>query len=904
MNIRSIVVGLAALALAAFAVPTTLGATKIPEIKSMTRPLAGYTEIVFHGPTGPFRIEKRDSLEAGAPWVDMPEALVTELSPGVYLGHFVNGKDDLSFYRVVSEADGISDLKGWTVRLSVSSPANGAYFVVGESPVVTLRILDTMAQGISRADFASLNLYMYGPQEPWLTTSASKMLNASTDRTKSTHHYIDLVKSADVKVAGTTLTYQLKPVSDEARGTYTVSLWARLAADNIQQVMKFADVQIGTATVETSAFVDAKGVSTCAKCHEGPVSGKLYMHHIDPGFSPTGNWSLDYEPGKSCKACHNNDGYAAYNDSSVVGGKVTDPLVRRVHGVHMGADLKLAFNTNNTTGDFKDYTHVEFPADIKDCTQCHTDNRWKTSPTRQACASCHDTVWFGTEAAKPTGMGLHTGGPQTNDGRCATCHAPDPVDGEEASSVAGAHKITPPAIDPIDITMTPPANGLYYVAGESPLVTVVIRDDKGNPIDHTKVTDVNISTASLFVYGPRAKAVPVLTSSAKYVASKLRASVSSSIAGPWPINGKIFKIAVNGSAPQEITITGASNLVTVAEVVASLNSVVTNLNGGAKATVSGANVNIKSLIQGPQARFEIYNGDVTKAMGWKRSPNTVMDPDVTIAAPSTPANDLRALSDPLDFADPKVTRNVANITYQLDDVAGLPAGTYNIYIYQIPKAGKIANLAAPTGVGHYTFQIGTKTAEKKVATNCADCHSDTTFHYFSGPIHAEPFDTDYCNACHDYGHTAPGEMFKNQGGTSLNGWSGFGAMPISRRVHGAHNGNYLNNPEEVYANATVDTFGHIIFPQDIRNCTKCHAENDSWKQNPGRVACLGCHDSPEAKAHGKLMTFMPNPSDPYGPSAQESCEVCHGADAAFSPDKVHKLTDPYVPPYPRAPRGE
>ena len=112
----------------------------------------------------------------------------------------------------------------------------------------------------------------------------------------------------------------------------------------------------------------------------------------------------------------------------------------------------------------------------------------------------------------------------------------------------------------------------------------------------------------------------------------------------------------------------------------------------------------------------------------------------------------------------------------------LTPGTYNIYAYHLPKAGKISGLAAPTGVGHLTFQVKTGTAEKKIATNCTQCHGNTIWHFYEGPIHAEPFDTDYCTACHDYGHPGTGDMFKNQGGTSLNGWSGFGAMPISRRV--------------------------------------------------------------------------------------------------------------------------
>ena len=853
-------------------------------------------QILFHGTAGPFLIQMRASLDPAAPWVDIPNSVVTELQPGVYMGMVpsANAPLDLSFYRIIAEGESSAELDGWTAMLRVSTPANGVFFATGEQPVVTVTLLDTMAQALSKDDFGSLNLYMYGPQDPLQTTTAAALLNASTVRTNSTHHYVNLKNNPNVQVNGNTITYQLQAVSAEKPGTYTVSLWASLAADGRQQIMKFANVQIGNNTVENPVVTKVQ----CAACHEGPVSGKIYMHHIDPGFSPTGNWALDFQPVTSCKSCHNNDGYAAYTDAS--GAKVPDPIVRRVHGLHNGANLQLPFNTNSTNGDFAAYTDVEFPADIRNCTACHVDDRWKTQPSRLACGSCHDTVWFGAKPV-PADRKAHGGGTQTDDSKCSVCHVPDPDPTALFDSITDNHRIPPPSLDQVDVSLSAPANGQFYVAGEKPVVTVVIKDDAGNPIDHTKVSDANFSSANLFVYGPRSRAVPVLTSAAKNVNAKLRASVSNSKAGPWDIAGKVFKIAINGSAPQEITINGTAGAVTPAEFAASVNPVITNLVGGAKATVSGSTVNIKTLIQGADARIEIYNGDVTTAMGWKRGPNTVLEPDVTVAAAIYPNNDLRALSDPLDYSDPMVTRSAANIAYQLDDVAALSPGTYQVYVYQVPKAGKFNTLTNAAGIGHALFQVGSATPEKKVATNCSDCHGSTIFHMAGGGVHPAPFNTDYCVACHDYGHNSTGDMFKNQGGTSLNGWSGFGAMPIVRRVHGVPFGHYLEHPEQIYANATKDTFGGIIFPQDVRNCTKCHAESDSWKQNPSRIACLACHDSDEAKAHGQLMTYIPDATDPYGPTAQESCEVCHGADAEFSPDKVHRLTNPYVPPYPREP---
>jgi hypothetical protein len=479
--------------------------------------------------------------------------------------------------------------------------------------------------------------------------------------------------------------------------------------------------------------------------------------------------------------------------------------------------------------------------------------------------------------------------------------------------IAVAHAVPPPPLDAVDVTMTPPANGEYYTAGETPLVTIVIRDDNGDPIDHTAVTSANFTTAGLFVSGNRSHTVPVLTNTATFGASKLRASVSNNKAASgspatWTFTGTdTFKIAVNGDAP--LTLTPPVGDKTPAEVAAWLTTDLAGVTGGVTVTSSATTnrVTIKSNVQGGISEIDIYNSPVTTIMEWKSRgtldgpggtplpPGVTVDPQVFLPRSSYPINDLRALSDVLDYADPSVTRSNPNITYQLGDVAGLPAGTYSLYAWSQPGTGKIAGLTKK-GIGFVNFQVGTATEEKKVATNCTNCHGDTIMHISNHPAW---FDTDYCKSCHDYGHDHTGEGWINQGGTSMNGWSGFGAAPIARRVHGVHFGHYVEHTNEIYSG--TDEFGEVIFPQDVRNCTKCHAETDTWTEKPSRVACLACHDSDAAKAHGQLMTWIPDPLDPYGPTAVESCEVCHGADADFAPSVVHNVWDPYRAPYPREP---
>jgi OmcA/MtrC family decaheme c-type cytochrome len=151
-------------------------------------------------------------------------------------------------------------------------------------------------------------------------------------------------------------------------------------------------------------------------------------------------------------------------------------------------------------------------------------------------------------------------------------------------------------------------------------------------------------------------------------------------------------------------------------------------------------------------------------------------------------------------------------------------------------------------------------------------------------------------------------------GTSTSGWSGFGAKPLASRIHGVHRGHYLEHPEDVKPLYRLVNgvpvyqpdydFSEVIFPQDIRNCTKCHADNPMWAQEPSRLACLACHDSDEAIFHGALMTFDLTPEDPYGGDEIETCIICHGEHSAFSPDQVHNISNPYKPPYPREPAGE
>jgi OmcA/MtrC family decaheme c-type cytochrome len=447
--------------------------------------------------------------------------------------------------------------------------------------------------------------------------------------------------------------------------------------------------------------------------------------------------------------------------------------------VHNGNRLKLPANTNQVDGIFADYVHVAFPADIHNCTYCHSDDRWKTQPSRMACGSCHDNTWFGAEPV-PAGYAEHDGGQQDDDASCSVCHPANP--GGRFEAISEIHKTEDPAYkQTIELTLSTPANGKFYVAGESPKVNIKVIDvATGKVVDPATIKEPLVSTnvqsgewrrGNLMVAGPRANTVPVLTTAATNVPS----------------------------------------------------------------TASYANNDFRVRVK--------------------------------------PANE-----------DPRVTRTAEAVVYQLMDVASLAPGTYTVY------AEVQANVSGvPGGMSWMNFQVGTATTEKMPAGNCTACHANMRMHETS---RAAEFHPDVCKVCHDNLHQMTGKT-----NWSNSQW-GFGTGPLSRKAHGVHFGNYTENPQELNSGA----FAHVIFPMDVRNCTKCHSETPSWTENAGRLPCSACHDSALAVTHMALQTYDPTPVDPWSGDEVETCEICHGGEADYAPKIVHRISNPFVPIYPRAPR--
>jgi len=871
---------------------------------------------------------------------------------------------------------------GLEITTTLTPPANGTEYAANEKIVVKYELKDQFGNPLTPADFSQLRLMMSGPRDPLKSKTAVKLMKSTNDRSDAHHHYVDLITTTNTNlvVQGNVLTYTMEPITDEEAGTYTIGLWAVVKAHPEDQTFDIKYAQIKTATVEPDTVKSTTGTG-CDSCHKGAANGKYYMHHIDPGFSPYGNPSIDSAPLDTCRTCHNMDGYAGVQYCASDGSKptrdpgsnpatytcadntpwnpaatdayISDAIVRRVHGVHMGEELLSPYNTTAPWGDFEMYTELAFPKDPRNCTTCHQDDAWNTKPSRFACGACHDSIdWtdagklkpprvygklhdklknsngctssaecvtdYGTGSTCSTSTGIcthdctvdnagntacsteyslgakcgatskscerqeHGGGAQPDDTGCTTCH--------KASSgndnITAAHLIADQApIYTVDVSMTPPGNNSYYVAGEAPVVTVVIKQG-GTAIDHNTVMQSNsdFSSSYLFVNGPRARRIPQLTSAA-------RADVESA-AGPWDLSTATdLQIKVGDTSLTIATDTTVKKAGATADDVATWLNGNSSFSGVAFAAVNGNAVEIMARPSPRQMNLEVVTSSVGTIIGLTNGVYSAHAGSSSYAA--NPIYKHTVAADD----DPKVTWSTGDIKYKLDDVANAEPGTYTLWVRTgpSPRAWTLKN-----------FQVGTGTEEKKIATNCSDCH---LMYPQGSQIHGNyDWNADLCGSCHDYrraanDRTSASDPVDGWGAWAASGRSnmGYGAAPISRRVHGMHFAKYVDHPEEIHGSSSTKKadIPLVIFPQDVRNCQKCHSENPSWSEKPSRVACLACHDGDDAKAHGQLMTADPTPLDPWNGDEKESCPVCHEDGADFSVANMHNITNPYKPPYPR-----
>ena len=116
-------------------------------------------------------------------------------------------------------------------------------------------------------------------------------------------------------------------------------------------------------------------------------------------------------------------------------------------------------------------------------------------------------------------------------------------------------------------------------------------------------------------------------------------------------------------------------------------------------------------------------------------------------------------------------------------------------------------------------------------------------------------------------------------------------------IHKIHMGSSLpsvkaGTPYRIWHRGAWSDFSTVVFPQDVRNCTTCHAagatQADNWKTNPSAAACGSCHDDVNF-ATGANHVNLPQLDD-------NQCKNCHTSTA------IHRISMPRSPARTSSPR--
>lgn len=173
-------------------------------------------------------------------------------------------------------------------------------------------------------------------------------------------------------------------------------------------------------------------------------------------------------------------------------------------------------------------------------------------------------------------------------------------------------------------------------------------------------------------------------------------------------------------------------------------------------------------------------------------------------------------------------------------------------------------------------------------TSCNSCHEKLALHG-GGRV-----DTQYCVMCHNPGTTDP------ESGNVLT---------LSTMVHSIHAGRRIKATTGDdytiwgYGNSKHD-YAEVGFPQDLRNCTKCHSasnpatpQGDNWKTVVSQQACLSCHTSKVGGAwETKHVIYAKDPIVVGAASTANTkatdltnaqCVACHKVGSNISPEVVH-----------------
>jgi OmcA/MtrC family decaheme c-type cytochrome len=157
----------------------------------------------------------------------------------------------------------------------------------------------------------------------------------------------------------------------------------------------------------------------------------------------------------------------------------------------------------------------------------------------------------------------------------------------------------------------------------------------------------------------------------------------------------------------------------------------------------------------------------------------------------------------------------------------------------------------------------TQTKDIAMTASCNECHDPLN-------IHGRRREVGYCVTCHNPGLVDAGESYN--------------LAPLVHKIH-------MADPD-----FRDGDFAEVTYPQDVRNCLKCHnggdeatPQGDNWKNTkPNRTNCFAtCHSVPDSMLD-RGLGFHQNVgvNEPDNPA---NCAACHDNPNIVAPVDVAKI---------------
>jgi OmcA/MtrC family decaheme c-type cytochrome len=227
--------------------------------------------------------------------------------------------------------------------------------------------------------------------------------------------------------------------------------------------------------------------------------------------------------------------------------------------------------------------------------------------------------------------------------------------------------------------------------------------------------------------------------------------------------------------------------------------------------------------------------------------------------------------------EPGLTHRIA-IQLSYKNAAGETVLVNPYFDFTVDASGKSVAVTDPA-----------KTRKMTDVSSCNSCHEKLALHG-GGRV-----DTQYCVLCHN-----PGTTDANSGNV----------LNLATMAHKIHSGKLLNSKLAAgggedytiwgYQNSKHD-YAEVGFPQDLRNCTKCHSaanpatpQGDNWKTKVSKEACLTCHANKTGSdwdTNHQKYAADPAFGLPAGAKAKDlsnqQCVDCHKVGSNIASERVH-----------------